>query len=105
MGARMLDWILNPYGVSLGAYVILWIALLVLTFLACPTPIRLGAESHTNRSVALLTLPLKVFNQRASELAWGPGLLRPEITRERPRFVSERAPQRATELHGQVHRQ
>ena len=27
----MLDWILNPYGVSLGAYVILWIALLVIT--------------------------------------------------------------------------
>jgi len=26
----MLDWILNPYGVDLGAYVILWIALLVM---------------------------------------------------------------------------
>jgi hypothetical protein len=26
----VLDWILNPYGVSLGAYVILWIALLVI---------------------------------------------------------------------------
>jgi hypothetical protein len=26
----MLDWILNPYGIDLGAYVILWIALLVM---------------------------------------------------------------------------
>ena len=26
----MLDWILNPYGVDLGAYVVLWIALLVI---------------------------------------------------------------------------
>ncbi len=26
----MLDWILNPEGVSYGAYVILWIALLVM---------------------------------------------------------------------------
>jgi hypothetical protein len=25
----MLDWILNPFGVSLGAYVVLWIGLLV----------------------------------------------------------------------------
>jgi hypothetical protein len=25
----MLDWILNPYGIDLGAYVVLWIALLV----------------------------------------------------------------------------
>lgn len=25
----MLDWILNPFGVSLGAYVILWIGLLI----------------------------------------------------------------------------
>ena len=24
----MLDWILNPFGVSLGAYVVLWISLL-----------------------------------------------------------------------------
>ena len=26
----MLDWILNPYGVDLGAYVVLWIALLII---------------------------------------------------------------------------
>jgi len=26
----MLDWILNPYGVSLGSYVILWAALAVI---------------------------------------------------------------------------
>ena len=26
----MLDWILNPFGVSLGAYTILWIALLLI---------------------------------------------------------------------------
>lgn len=26
----MLDWILNPFGVSLGAYVVLWIGLLVI---------------------------------------------------------------------------
>jgi hypothetical protein len=101
----MLDWILNPYGVSLGAYVIVWIALLVLTFLACPTQIRPGAESRTTRLIALMTRPFKVFNQRTSELAWRPGLLRPGVTRERPRSVSERAPQCAVELHGQRHRQ
>lgn len=28
----MLDWILNPFGVSLGAYVILWIGLLISLF-------------------------------------------------------------------------
>lgn len=28
-GRHMLDWILNPFGVSLGAYVILWIGLLL----------------------------------------------------------------------------
>ena len=26
----MVDWILNPYGVGLGSYIILWIALLVI---------------------------------------------------------------------------
>jgi hypothetical protein len=26
----MLDWILNPYGIDLGAYVVLWVALLVM---------------------------------------------------------------------------
>lgn len=26
----MLDWILNPYGIDLGAYVILWLALLIM---------------------------------------------------------------------------
>lgn len=26
----MLEWILNPFGVSLGAYVVLWIGLLVI---------------------------------------------------------------------------
>ena len=26
----MVDWILNPYGVGLGYYIILWIALLVI---------------------------------------------------------------------------
>jgi hypothetical protein len=29
-GDVMLDWILNPYGVSLGSYVILWAALAVI---------------------------------------------------------------------------
>lgn len=28
-GRHMLEWILNPFGVSLGAYVILWIGLLI----------------------------------------------------------------------------
>ena len=26
----MLDWILNPYGIDLGAYVVLWVALLII---------------------------------------------------------------------------
>jgi hypothetical protein len=26
----MLDWILNPFGVDLGAYVVLWIGLIVI---------------------------------------------------------------------------
>lgn len=26
----MLDWIINPYGIDMGAYVILWVALLVI---------------------------------------------------------------------------
>jgi hypothetical protein len=30
MGDVMLDWILNPMGVDLGAYVVLWIGLLVI---------------------------------------------------------------------------
>ena len=26
----MLEWILNPYGIDLGAYVVLWLALLII---------------------------------------------------------------------------
>ena len=29
-GGNMLGWILNPFGVDLGAYVVLWIGLLVI---------------------------------------------------------------------------
>lgn len=30
----MLNWILNPFGVDLGAYVVLWIGLLIITPIA-----------------------------------------------------------------------
>ena len=33
----MLDWILNPYGIDLGAYVILWLALLIMLPVAIGT--------------------------------------------------------------------
>jgi hypothetical protein len=26
----MLEWILNPYGIDLGAYVVLWVAMLII---------------------------------------------------------------------------
>lgn len=42
----MIEWILNPFGVDLGAYVVLWVALLVIV----PVAIVIGVvKAFTDR--------------------------------------------------------
>lgn len=45
----MLDWILNPFGVDLGAYVVLWIGLILIligSVIAAVVKVMFGRENR-----------------------------------------------------------